>query len=119
MDNSDKPKLIDRFPRTMGFIIVAISAALAKWQIYDPTHAIQLKRNTIWLSTACISLSFLCFVYGICLIFFGKKVNPWINSHTEYFTLKKPYIFIAIAALVILHIWILYQLERQGFHQSN
>ena len=111
----DKRKLIDRYPRAMGALIFAMSIGFAKWQIYDPLHAAEQKTEKIWIWSGFICFSIIAGFYSLGLIIFGKRLNPWIESHPQYFGWRKPYMYILLVFISVLYLWIMRELDDQGY----
>lgn len=108
----------NRFPRTMGVIILAIGAGLAKWQIYDPLHVAEQARHEVWISSELIGLAIFFGVYGLALILFGRKPNQWLRIDPKHVDWKNA-IFLVVMGLVCLavYLWVQMQLSAQGYRR--
>jgi hypothetical protein len=77
LTQTPKDHITNRFPRIMGTIFLVVGLLLAKWQIYDPLHAAEQRKQLVWIHHGLIALAILLPVYGILLLLFGKKPNEW------------------------------------------
>ena len=111
----DKRKLIDRHPRAMGALIFALSLGFAKLQIYDPLHAAEQNAERVWIWSSLIVFSIFGGFYSLGLMIFGKRLNPWIESHPQYFGWRRPYMYILLILLSMLYLWIMRELDKQGY----
>ena len=108
--------LVNRFPRRMGGVFLIISAALAKWQIYNPLHAAENGKQSVWTWGVLVSLAIILFLYGFALIVFGKRTNEWVKFDPNNLNWKQA-AFLIIFAIVglAIYIWIDRSLAAQGY----
>ena len=73
----------NRHPRIIGVVMIVVGLLLAKWQIYDPLHAVEQRKHKVWLLSYLIWAGVYLPAYGLSLLVFGKRPNQWSNSTTE------------------------------------
>ena len=69
----------ERHPRISGAAYLLVAAPLAKWQIYDPLHALEHGRPNLWVSGWLIGLAVLLGVYGAAMCVFGRTAVEWLR----------------------------------------
>ena len=114
-DTPDKRKLIDRHPRAMGALIFAMSLGFAKLQIHDPLHAAEQNTERIWIWGSLMVFSICAGFYSLGLLVFGKRLNPWIESHPQNFGCRRPYMYLLLVFVSVLYLWVIRELEKQGY----
>jgi hypothetical protein len=111
-------KPIHRYPRSIGVLILAVSAAVMKWQIYDPLHAAEQGKQTVLIWGTLFCLSIMAGVFGLALIVFGKSLGPWIEAHPEYLGRRKPYLPAFTILIIMLYAWVLHGVSKQGYSSN-
>jgi hypothetical protein len=72
-DDPSEKHPAERYPRLVGLGLVLVSAALAKWQIYDPLHAAERGQTTVWLSGKLVTLAISLGLCGLALLVLGPR----------------------------------------------
>jgi hypothetical protein len=108
--------ITNRYPRTMGVIICLVGLLLAKWQIFNPLHAAEQRRNSIWIHAGLIASAIIFPVYGVLLMLFGKRPNEWFVINPQNVGWKNTLILLVISGgCLVVFFSVINSLENQGF----
>lgn len=119
---TEENKPYRRWPRTYGFILLAISVALGKWQIYDSLYAAENGKQRVIIVSSLLTLAVVGSICGALYLIFGSKVNQWcdklnFNPHNIGWRAAILYTCLAMAILA-LYIFIIVSLGNQGYHRE-
>lgn len=110
-----------RWPRAYGFVLLVVSFALAKWQIYDPLHAAKSGKQEIVIISSCFIVAVVGGVAGVLYLLFGSKINQWGDRFSPDNVGWKAAVFYICLAMVCLalFIYVLVSLSNQGFRLNQ
>jgi hypothetical protein len=107
-------------PRVRGAVLLVFGIILAKWQIYDPLHALQLGLQSVVTSSVLLGFAVLFPVMGLLYVVFGERADSFFRNlriDPKHLDVKSVAIILVVAAPVIgLYIWVSAQLSAQGYH---
>jgi hypothetical protein len=119
-DDPSEQHPAERYPRLVGLGLVLVSAALAKWQIYDPLHAAERGQTTVWLSGKLVTLAISLGLCGLALLVLGTRANRWFEFDPQNLGWK-PVLVLGGVAVLCLAIYIVVELTlaAHGYSRSE
>jgi hypothetical protein len=105
--------------RTRGLLMLIIGLGLAKWQIYDPLHALEQGIERITVYSVLVGLAVLLSVFGSATLVIGdrlEKIFEDIRIDPKRLNWKSITILLLMTLVVgSTWVWILLELSAQGY----
>jgi hypothetical protein len=108
--------IFNRRPRLVGIILITVGLLLAKWQIYDPLHAAEQRKEQVWILSYLVGAGVYLPALGFLQLLFGNRPNRWFAFDPQKLSLKNTVSLLLFGGIGIAVIFfVIASLESQGY----
>ncbi len=109
------------YMRLRGLVLLLVGLGFAKWQIYDPLHALENGVTEVTISSTMMALAIFLPVLGLAIVVAGNGVERFFETlrvDPKRLSAKNVVFLLLMTALGgSAWIWVQMALTAQGFHR--